>query len=120
MIYLGINQDTFHKEEGGFPSFEEMIQGIAELGLSMFEFCPEYPEQTVDVLNSKRRQEARKIAVSLGVKLIIHASYVSVNICHMNQHVQKEAMRQLKREIQLAHDLECDAITIHPGVPAGP
>ena len=41
MALIGINQDTFHRESGGFPPFEEMIRGVAELGLDLFEFCPD-------------------------------------------------------------------------------
>jgi sugar phosphate isomerase/epimerase len=33
--------------------------------------------------------------------------------------MREEAVRQLKREIELAHDLESDVITIHPGPPGG-
>lgn len=58
MIFIGINQDTFCKDGGGFPSFEEMIRSIAELGLNLYEFCPEYVEQTPGVLTPKRRREA--------------------------------------------------------------
>ena len=116
---IGINQDTFHIEAGGFPSFEEMICGIAELGLNLFEFCPEYIEQTPDALTPERRRAAMALAQSLGVKLLVHASFASVNICFINEHTRAESVRQLKREIQLAHDLESDAITIHPGPPTG-
>lgn len=119
MPVIGINQDTFHRESGGFPSFEDMIRGIAELGLDLFEFCPEYREQTPDVLTPKRRRDAVALARSLGVKLLVHASFASVNICFINDHTRSESVRQLKREIQLAHDLESDAITIHPGSPRG-
>jgi len=96
-----------------------MLRGIPEHGLNMFEFCPEYLEQTADVLGPVRRKEALALAHSLGVKLIVHASYASVNICFMNDHTRAESIRQLKREIQLAHDLESDVITIHPGLPTG-
>ncbi len=119
MPHIGINQDTFHREEGGFPSFEDMIRGIAELGLDMFEFCPEYLEQTPDVLTPERRRNALALAQSLGVKLLVHGSFMSLNICFINDHTRAEAVRQFKREIELAHDLECDTITIHPGTPSG-
>jgi sugar phosphate isomerase/epimerase len=119
MPQIGINQDTFHIEGGGFPSFEEMIQGIAELGLNLFEFCPEYIEQTPDALTPERRRAALALAQSLDVKLVVHASFASVNICFINDHTRAESIRQLKREIQLAHDLESDVITIHPGPPTG-
>jgi sugar phosphate isomerase/epimerase len=116
---IGTNQDTLHIEGGGFPSFEEMIRSIAELGLDLFEFCPEYIEQTPDALTPERRRAALALAQSLGVKLLVHASFASVNICFINDHTRAESVRQLKREIHLAHDLESDAITIHPGPPTG-
>ncbi|MBN2308881.1 MAG: sugar phosphate isomerase/epimerase [Candidatus Hydrogenedentes bacterium] len=119
MPLIGINQDSFHKAEGGFPTFEEMIEGCAELGLTLFEFCPEYLEQTPDVLTPERRRAAVKLGQSLGVKLLVHASFASVNCCFINAHTRAESVRQLKREIELAHDIESDAITIHPGRPQG-
>jgi len=119
MPRIGANQNVFHKENrGGFPCFTDMIEGIAELGLDLFEFCPEYLEQTPDVLTSQVRRDARSRAKSLGVKLIMHASFSSVNITFINEHLRAEALRQLKREIELAHDLESDVITIHPGRPS--
>lgn len=51
--------------------------------------------------------------------MAVHGSYGSLNICFINEHTRAESIRQLKREIELAHDLECDAITVHPGLPAG-
>jgi len=119
MPLIGANQNVFHKDNrGGFPLFEDMIEGIAEFGLDLFEFCPEYLEQTPDVLTPQVRHAARAKAERLGVKLIVHGSFSSVNITFINEHVRTEALRQLKREIQLAHDLECDVITIHPGRPS--
>jgi len=119
MPLIGANQNFFHKDNrGGFPLFEDMIEGIAEFGLDLFEFCPEYLEQTPDVLTSQVRRTARAKAERLGVKLIVHGSFSSVNITFMNEHVRAEALRQLKREIELAHDLECSVITIHPGRPS--
>jgi sugar phosphate isomerase/epimerase len=119
MPHVGPNQDSFHREGGGFPTFEEMIQEVAELGLDLFEFCPEYLEQTPDVLTPQRRRQALSLAQSLGVKLLVHASFASVNCCFINEHTRRASNEQLKREIQLAHDLESDAITIHPGPPRG-
>jgi len=119
VIRIGINQDSFCKPEGGFPCFEDMVRGVAELGLNMYEFCPEYPEQTPDALTPKRRRDALALAKSLDVQLVVHASFMSINVCFMNEHTRAESIRQLKREIELAHDLESDAITIHPGSPSG-
>ena len=119
MIRLGTNQDSFCRRGGGFPPFEEMMQGVADMGLTLFEFCPEYVEQAPDLLTPGRRKEARKLADSLGLKLAIHASYGSLNICFMNRYTRAESIRQLKREIELAHDLESDIITVHPGAPMG-
>lgn len=119
MPRIGTNQNVFHKENrGGFPLFEEMIEGIAELGLDLFEVCPEYLEQTPDVLTPQVRRDARLRAERLGVKLIVHASFSSVNIMFINEHIRAGALQQLKREIELAHDLESDVITIHPGKPS--
>ena len=119
MIRLGINQDPFCKRGGGFPAFEEMIRGVAKMELNLFEFCPEYLEQTPDALTPSRRRKALALANDLGIKLAVHASYGSLNICFINEHTRAESIRQLKREIELAHDLECDAITVHPGLPTG-
>lgn len=114
---IGFNQNAFHRDEGGFPSFEEMIRSVAELGFNMYEFCPEFPEQTPDALTPQRRREALSLSNSLGLKLNVHASFASVNPCFMNDHTRAESIRQLKREIELAHDLESEIITIHPGPP---
>lgn len=119
MTRIGINQDSFYKQDGGFPTFEDMIRGVAELGLNMYEFCPEYLEQTPDILTPQRRRDALALAQSLDVQLIVHASFASINICFINEHTRAESVRQLKREIELAHDLESDVITIHPGTPCG-
>lgn len=119
MTRIGINQDSFCKQDGGFPTFEDMIRGVAELGLNMYEFCPEYLEQTPDTLTPQRRRDALALAQSLDVRLIVHASFASINICFINEHTRAESISQLKREIELAHDLESDVITIHPGTPCG-
>ena len=119
MIRLGTNQDPFCLRGGGFPPFEEMLAGVAEMGFNLFEFCPEYLEQSPDVLTPARRRKALALAGSHGLKMAVHASYGSLNICFINEHTRAESIRQLKREIELAHDLECDAITVHPGLPTG-
>jgi sugar phosphate isomerase/epimerase len=119
MIHIGVNQDVFYRKTGGFPAFEDMIRGVADLGLNLYEFCPEYPEQTPAALTRKRRREAVALANSLDVRLIVHASFFCTNICLIHDGMRKEAVRQLKREIELAHDLESDVITIHPGPPGG-
>jgi sugar phosphate isomerase/epimerase len=117
LIRIGANQNVFHrKNRGGFLLFEDMIEGIAELGLDLFEFCPEYLEQTPDALTPPRRRNARTKAERLNIKLVVHASFSSINITFINKHVRAAALDQLKREIKLAHDLESDIITIHPGV----
>ena len=120
MISLGIIQRNFRKKEGGLAEFEQTIRGVAELGFSVYEFCPEYIEHSPDALGQHRRREGLALAKSLGVKMIIHASFASVDICSIHKSMRTASLQQLHREIQLAHDLECDVITIHPGEFNGP
>lgn len=65
MIRLGTNQDPFCLRGGGFPPFEEMLAGVAEMGLNLAEFCPEYLEQTPDALTPERRRKALALATIL-------------------------------------------------------
>jgi sugar phosphate isomerase/epimerase len=71
------------------------------------------------VLTRQRRKDALALAKSLEVKLIVHASFTCPNIAMIHEEMRIESIRQLEREIELAHDLESDVITIHPGSPRG-
>jgi sugar phosphate isomerase/epimerase len=116
---LGTNQDPFFDEKSGFPDPEDTVRFIADAGLSMFELCPEYLHQSPDKLTAGRRRAVRKAAADAGVRIIIHASYCSLNFCFLNEHVRRASIEQFKREIELASDLESSFITVHPGPPFG-
>ena len=116
---LGTNQDPFFDAQRGFPEPEDTVRLIADAGLTLFELCPEYLHQTADVLTPGRRRDVRKAAEDAGVRIIIHASYCSLNFCFLNEHVRRTSIEQFKREIELASDLESRFITIHPGPPFG-
>jgi sugar phosphate isomerase/epimerase len=85
---------------------EKTLEFIEELGLDYAELVHQFPTEhiTADILES------------YNLKYTIHAPFMDVNIATLQDKSRLNSISQMKTSIDLANEIDADAVVVHPGL----
>lgn len=85
-------------------------------GFNSIEIICSYPKLKPSLMDRDLRKKLRKLADALGIKILLHAPFYSVNIADYNREIRNFSVREIIDTITLGHDVEADTVTIHAGL----
>ncbi|MBD3189188.1 MAG: TIM barrel protein [Candidatus Heimdallarchaeota archaeon] len=96
-------------------SILDFLETAALKKLSAVELVIEPPHCFIDGLTEQKRKEIKSKAEELGLELTIHATFADINLGSLNPNVRRFALKEIKKCIRLASELEAKIVTVHPG-----
>ena len=87
-------------------SLENALEFIENLGIEYAELVHQYPSENItpDMLES------------YDLKYSIHAPFMDVNIASLQDKSRLNSIEQIKSSIDLANDINAEAVVVHPGL----
>ncbi len=85
---------------------EDTLEFIESLGLEYVELVHQFPSEYLDVDTLE----------SYNLKYTIHAPFMDVNIASVQEKSRLNSIEQIKESIDLANEIDCEAIVVHPGL----
>ena len=85
---------------------EKTLEFIEDLGLDYVELVHQFPFENIDT----------DTLGSYNLKYTIHAPFMDVNIASLQDKSRLNSIAQIKESIDLAGELDCEAVVVHPGV----
>lgn len=96
-------------------SIEDFIFKVAQRGLKVVELVAEPPYCFLDSITKEERNEITSQAKKSCIDLTVHATFSDINIAAINPNVRSFAIREVKKSINFAQDIDANVVTIHPG-----
>ena len=103
MIFMKIGASTLAGIE---YSLENALEFIESLGLEYAELVHQYPSEKID----------EELLESFNLKYSIHAPFMDVNIASLQDQSRLNSIKQIKASIDLANEIDAEAVVVHPGV----
>ena len=103
MIIMKIGASTLAGIE---YDLENALEFIESIGLDYAELVHQYPSENID-------SEALE---SYNLKYSIHAPFMDVNIASLQNESRLNSLNQIKSSIDLANEIDAEAVVVHPGV----
>jgi len=95
---------------------ERQMERIADMGFQYLEIMTPLANTYPPDMDSKRRSELRQTISSAGLKTYtLSPSYADLNLVSVNVGLRKEAVKQIKENIDLARDLDVKYVIVIPG-----
>lgn len=85
---------------------EKTLDFIENLGIEYAELVHQYPAEFIDT----------EILESYSLKYSIHAPFMDVNIASLQDQSRLNSIDQIKSSIDLANEINAEAVVVHPGV----
>ena len=85
---------------------EKTLDFIENLGIEYAELVHQYPAEFID----------SEILESYSLKYSIHAPFMDVNIASPQDQSRLNSIAQIKSSIDLANEINAEAVVVHPGV----
>ena len=95
--------------------FKHLVKHLKEVDIGYVELL----DEGLHSLNSKRVRTLKKLSLSQGLELTLHAPFVDMNIASPNPIFRRTILRQLKKSILYASQLDCRLWVFHPGKRTG-
>ena len=93
-------------------SFDEICEIATTNNFKMIELLSEGPYNPENLLENKYLLEP---FYSYDLELNIHGPNIDLNLASLNDGIRNESIRQIKRTLDLASEINANFITIHPG-----
>ena len=87
-------------------SLENALEFIESLGIDYAELVHQYPSQNI----------TPDTVESYDLKYSIHAPFMDVNIASLQDHSRLNSIEQIKSSIDLANEINAEAVVVHPGL----
>ena len=85
---------------------ERTLEFIENLGIEYAELVHQYPTEFID----------KEVLESYDLKYSIHAPFMDVNIASLQSQTRLSSIEQIKSSIDLANEINAEAVVVHPGV----
>lgn len=95
--------------------FKSLVKRLRAVDVSHVELL----DECLHSLNSKRVKTLKKVSLSHGLELTLHAPFVDMNIASPNPIFRRTILRQLRKSIHYASQLDCRLWVFHPGKRTG-
>jgi len=95
--------------------FKSLVKHLQEVDVSHVEVLDEGSH----LLNSERVKTLKKLSLSKGLELRLHAPFADVNIASPNPVLRRTFLRQLRKSILYASQLDCRLWVFHSGKRTG-
>jgi sugar phosphate isomerase/epimerase len=95
--------------------FNSLVKRLQKIDVG----CVELLDEGLHSLNSKRVKTLKKLSISHGFELTLHAPFVDMNIASPNPVFRRTILRQLRKSIFYASQLDCRMWVFHPGKRTG-
>ncbi len=118
-LKLGVTQSAYLWDY----SLKESIRKLASMGFKYIGLMSAPPHIWPRAFNKQKRKVLRELVDSLGVKLLsLNPTYLDLNLASSNPGIREETVKQIKEQIDLAHDLGASIMEIvggkrHPMLP---
>ena len=96
-------------------SFKSLVKHLQRVDAGHVELM----DEGLHSLNSGRVKTLRKLCLSQGLELTLHAPFADVNIASPNPLLRRTMLRQLEKSILYASQLDCRLWIFHPGKRTG-
>ena len=87
-------------------NLENCLEFIEGLGIEYAEIVHQYPNEFLN----------KDIFESYNLKYSIHSPFVDVNIASLQKTSRLNSINQIKSSVDLACDIDAEAVVVHPGV----
>jgi len=95
--------------------FRSLVKHLQEVDVRHVELL----DEGLHALNSKRVKTLKKLSLSKSLELTLHAPFADINIASPNPVFRRTSLRQLKKSILYASQLNCRLWVFHPGKRTG-
>lgn len=95
--------------------FKSLVKRLREVDVSHVELL----DEGLHSLDSKRVRTLKKLSLSHSLELTLHAPFVDMNIASPNPIFRRTILRQLRKSIHYASQLDCRLWVFHPGKRTG-
>jgi sugar phosphate isomerase/epimerase len=95
--------------------FKEMLKQLAKTQTTYIEII----DDGLHTLNKQRVSTLRSLARSLDLEYSVHAPFADINIASPSKPILNTTLRQLKKSIAYAHELNAYLWIFHPGMKTG-
>ena len=85
---------------------DNILEFIETIGLDYAEIVHQYPHDKIDT----------EILESYNLKYSVHAPFMDVNIAAVQEKSRLNSIEQIKESINLANEINCEAVVVHPGL----
>jgi hypothetical protein len=93
----------------------DAVHRIADMGFKYFELMSAPPHCWPRAWSAAERAAFRRLYESLGLRLTsVNPTYLDINMASPNPGIRDESIRQLRENVQLAHDLGA-GVVVAPG-----
>jgi len=95
--------------------FNSLVKRLQKIDVG----CVELLDEGLHSLNSKRVKTLKKLSISHDFDLTLHAPFADMNIASSNPIFRRTILRQLRKSIFYASQLNCRMWVFHPGKRTG-
>ena len=85
---------------------ENTLEFIENLGIEYAELVHQFPSENIDV----------DVLESYNLKYTIHSPFMDVNIAAVQDKSRLNSINQIKESIDLANEIDAEAVVVHPGL----
>jgi sugar phosphate isomerase/epimerase len=85
---------------------EDTLEFVENLGLEYVELVHQFPCESLNMNTLE----------SYNLKYTIHAPFMDINIASLQEKSRLNSIEQIKGSIDLACELNCEAVVVHPGL----
>ncbi|MDH5450025.1 MAG: sugar phosphate isomerase/epimerase [Candidatus Bathyarchaeota archaeon] len=96
-------------------SFKSLVRRLRKVDVNHVELL----DEGLHSLNSNRVKTLKKLSLSHGLELSLHAPFVDMNIASPNPIFRRTILRHLRKSIRYASQLNCQFWVFHPGKRTG-
>jgi len=94
---------------------KSLVEHLQEVDVTYVELL----DEGLHALNSKHVKTLKKLSMSKGLELTLHAPFADINVASPNLVLRRTSLRQLKKSILYASQLDCRLWVFHPGKRTG-
>ena len=92
--------------------FKHVLRAMESLdSVELWEVVDEYPHK----LTPDRVKKVRELSKNVGFSLSLHAPFLDVNIASLRPSNRRRCLHEYLSTIEKAHEVEAEAVVIHPG-----